>query len=109
MNVTHLDEATFKGTFIKPIERLGEDSAPTIDFWPYFEAIPAADFDGHDCSAGQVDWVYRMANRYDHVMVNSNTKNVFMAIVLDLPDASVVGHQLMNFNELYGLETPPSQ
>ena len=109
MNVTNLDEATFKTTFVKPIERLGEDAAPTFDFWPYFDAIPAADFNSHDCSAGQVDLVYRMADRYDHVMINSDTKNVFMAIVLDLSDASVVGHRLMNFNELYGLEAPSSQ
>ena len=109
MNVTYLDEKTFRSTFIKPIERLGNDVEPVVDFWPYFEAIPEGDFDGHDCSAGQVDWVYRMADRYDQVMINSTTKNVFMAIVLDLNDACVLGHRLMNFNTIYGLEAPPAE
>jgi len=106
MNVTRLDDAKFRNTFVEPIERLANDVEPAVDFWPYFDAIPAADFDGHDCSAGEVDWVYRMAERYEHVMINSTTKNVFMAIVIDLADGAVIGHRLMNFNQIYGLETP---
>lgn len=75
-------------------------------FWPYFDAIPAADFESHDCSAGEVEYVYRMADRFEHVMVRSTTPNVFMTIVVDLVDRTVTGHRLMNFNQLYGLETP---
>ena len=108
MNVTYLDEATFRGTFIEPIERVGDDAEPIVEFWSYFDAIDPHDFEGHDCSAGQVERVYRMADRFEHVLATSTTQNVFMAIVLDLADVSVLGHRLMNFNELYGLENRPS-
>lgn len=106
MKVTYLDEPAFQATFVEPIQSVENDVDPVLDFWPYFAAIPPEDFNGHDCSAGLVDSVYRMSDRFEHVMVRSNTKNVFMTIVIDLRDESVAGHRLMDFNELYGLETP---
>lgn len=41
--------------------QLGVDEGPPFDFWPYFEGIPADDFEGHDCSAGSVEYVWRMS------------------------------------------------
>lgn len=105
MKVTVLDEAAFKVTFVEPVKRV-KDGEPVVDFWPYFDAIPAADFESHDCSAGEVEYVYRMADCFEHVMVRSTTQKVFMAIVIDLVHRRVTGHRLMNFNTLYGRETP---
>ena len=105
MDVTLLEESKWTSTFIEPIERV-TDGGPVVDFWPYFDEIPPDDFASHDCSAGEVEYVYRMANRFEHILVRSTTPNVFMAIVLDLQQRSVVGHRLMNFNDLYGLDTP---
>ncbi|GEM_PF-475183 len=105
LDVTHLDEKASLATVIEPISRV-TDGGPIIDFWPYFESIPASDFDGHDGIEWQVDWVYCMGDCCKHVMVNSTNKNVFMAIILDVAGGRVLGHRLMNFNSLYGLETP---
>jgi len=105
MDVTLLDEPRWKSTFIEPIERVTEGD-PIVDFWPYFDRIPAQDFASHDCSAGEVEYVYRMGERFEHVLVRSTTPNVFLAIVLDLHQRSVFGHRLMNFNEVYGIDTP---
>ena len=105
MELKPLDEKAFKATFVEPVARV-TDGGPIVDFWPYFEIIPVEDFEGHDCSAGDVGWVYRMSNRYEHVGVASTTPNVFMTIVLDLTNKSVHGHRLMNFNSRYGLDTP---
>ena len=106
MKVTELDKAAFKSTFVEPVKRV-TDGEPVVDFWPYFDSIPAADFESHDCSAGEVEYVYRMGDRFEHVMVRSTTPNVVMTIVIDLVDRKVTGHHLMNFNTLYGLETHP--
>ena len=100
-----LDEDEFRATFVDPIQRI-DDGGPIVDFWPYVDAVEAADFEGHDCSDGSVGWVYRMADRYEHVGICSQTPNVFMTIVLDLHARRVHGHRLMNFNTLYGLQTP---
>lgn len=40
-----------------------------------------------------------------HVLVNSEDKNVFMVLVLDLASRSVLGHRLLNLNQEYGLES----
>jgi hypothetical protein len=51
-----------------------------------------------------VDWVYRYADEsFEHVLVSSDQRNVFMVIVLDLTRRVVYGHHLLNLNELYGV------
>jgi hypothetical protein len=93
--------------------RLGDENAPPFDFWPYFEGIPAPDFKGHDCSAGVVDYVWRVSPQpYDHVLVNSEDRNVFMVLVLDRKAGVVIGHRLLDLNCEYGLKVerlPTSQ
>src|SRR5689334_21210313 len=100
-----LTQEQFAGTFGERSERVGSDEPPPFDFWPYFEAIPAQDFEGHDCSAGRVEYVYHMApTRFEHVLVNSEDRNVFMVVVLDREACEVHGHRLLDLNREYGLD-----
>ena len=108
MIVNYLDEDTFRKTYVQPIQRLGEDCAPPFEFWSYVDAIPESDFQSFDCSKGQVDWVYQLGDQFQHVLINSTTRNVYMVIVLDLANSLVSGHRIVNLNELYGLDTPPA-
>jgi hypothetical protein len=92
-------------TFKSPMRRLGPDAEPAFDFWPYFDAIPADDFDGHDCSAGKVHWVYaHPSGRYEHVLISSENRDIFMVLVLDLEAKLVLGHHLLDLPRLYGLD-----
>ena len=53
---------------------------------------------------GEVTYVYRNADgQIEHVLVNSDDRNVFMVLVLDRHGQSVVGHCLLNLPVLYGL------
>jgi hypothetical protein len=93
----------FRATFGESRHRVG-DEGPPFDFWPYIEAIPASDFDGHDCSAGIVESAYRMSpGPYEHVLVKSEDRNVFLVIVLDHTTGVVYGHRLLDLNCEYGL------
>lgn len=75
-----------------------------MDFWPYFEEIPAADFEGHNCTEGSVTYVWEHPDgSYQHVLVDSKDKNVFMALVLDVKKKQVHGHHLLDLNRLYGV------
>lgn len=86
------------------MNRLGPDAVPPFDFWPYVKAIPPSDYGDFDCSAGNVDCVYENSEEtFSHVLINSNDRNAFMVIVLDLKVGGVHGHRLLNLNELYGL------
>jgi len=86
------------------MKRLTSDGSPPLDFWDYFESIPQSDFEGHDCSAGAVDYVWEdPTGRFQHVLVNSTDKNIFMVVVLDVPKRVVLGHRLLDLNREYGL------
>jgi hypothetical protein len=99
-----LAEDEFRATFAAPMQRAGPDAEPPIDFWPYFEEIPPEDFEGYDCSAGVVTYVWRGGDgRYEHVLVNSEDRDVFMVIVLDLRAAAIAGHHLLDLPQWYGL------
>ncbi|WP_165228334.1 hypothetical protein [Aquisphaera insulae] len=100
-----LTKEQFLATFGESRHRV-DGEGPPFDFWPYFDAIPIADFEGHDCSAGIVDNVWRMSpGPYEHVLVNSEDRNVFMVLVLDGELRVVHGHRLMDLNREYGLDS----
>lgn len=105
---THLltDEA-FHSTFVDPMHappESGEDEF--VDIWPYVEAIPEADFAGFSIADNDVEMVRRTGDKkYDHVLIPTSTKNVYLVIVVDVPNRLVFGHHLLNLNEKYGLET----
>ena len=88
------------------MRRLSQSEEPPFAFWNYFENIPASHFENHDCSEGMVDSVYEdQSARYQHILVRSDSKNVFMVMVLDLENRDVLGHRLLSLNEEYGIET----
>jgi hypothetical protein len=100
-----LSEAEYLGTFAEPMKRLASDVAPPFEFWDYFESIPRSDFEGHDCSAGSVAYVWEHpTGRFQHVLVHSEDKNVFMVLVLDVAGRTVLGHRLLDLSREYGLE-----
>jgi hypothetical protein len=99
-----ISEDQWDSLFEEPIRQLGAEDEPPFDFWPYVEAIPPEDFQGYDCSEGRVDYAYRHpAGRLEHVLINSDNKDVFMVIVLDPANKTVIGHRLLDLPDLYGL------
>lgn len=75
-----------------------------IDIWPYVSHVPAVDFSGHEVSEQFVEHVYRSADDlYDHVLVMTYTKNVYLVVVIDLAADSIYGHYLLDLNHEYGL------
>lgn len=96
----------YHSTFDQKMNRLGPDSFPPLVFWPYVEAIPSHDYGGYDCSGGNVDYVYvNSQETFSHVLINSNDRNVFMVVVLDLVAGTVHGHRLLNLKKEYGLDS----
>jgi hypothetical protein len=94
-------------TYGEPMTRIDPDEGmPAFDFWPYFDSIPREHFEGQDCSAGLVEWIYREpGGRFETVAVNSTKPNKFMVIVLNIEEKRVHGHKLLDLDKEYGLET----
>jgi hypothetical protein len=105
MVMKQLSKAEYLATMEVPMKQLSSDAEAPFPFWNYFDAIPVVDFEEHDCSEGAVTYVWEDSNRNcQHVLINSEDKNVFMVLVLDLPSRSVLGHRLLDLNQEYGLE-----
>lgn len=97
-----LSEEKYQQTFEAPMTRVTGKEDPPFNFWPYFDQIPSSDFSGHDCSSGKVTYVYRdPTGRYEHVLVDSESRDIFMALVLDRQNLTVVGHRLLDVAALY--------
>ena len=55
---------------------------------------------------GDVASIYRDGRyRYDHVLFETATENIFLVVVVDLGNATVLGHHLLDLNAEYGLPT----
>lgn len=99
-----LSKEEYLSTFAEPMYRVGEGEVPPFDFWDYFDQIDPRDFEGYDCSDGEVDIAYRdPTGRFEHVLVKSTELNVFMDLVLDRKELIVFGHHLLDLNKEYGL------
>jgi hypothetical protein len=49
--------------------------------------------------------VLHTANTYDHVLVVTKSKNVYLAVIVDLKRNDILGHRLLDLNQEYGLTT----
>jgi len=99
-----LSEAEYLATMAEPMKRLASEAGAPFEFRDYFDAIPQPDFEGHDCSSGSVTYVWEHPTcSYQHVLVDSEDKNVFMVLVLDIVARDVLGHRLLDLNREYGL------
>ena len=100
-----LNKAAFKKTFGARMLRVGSSEKPCFDFWAYVDAVPVEDYAGYDCSEGIVEFVYRSEDgNFEHVLINTREdKDVFMVIVLDVREQSVIGHRLVDMKAEYGL------
>ena len=105
--ITKLSESQFHETFVSPMCRVYQDACPPFDFWSCAEEISPDDFEGHQMRE-TVSWVWEDARRrYQHVLLNTEDKNVFMVIVLDLWKREIFGHRLIDLSREYGLNTKP--
>jgi hypothetical protein len=100
-----LSREEYVATFGATRSRVDAHDPAPFNFWLYFDMIPEADFEGHDCSAGHVQYVWREPVRYEHVLVNSEDRNVFMVLVLDRMEFRVLGHRLVDLKREYGLKS----
>jgi hypothetical protein len=83
---------------------------PVIDIWPYARAIRKADLQGFRPQDGVVEAVYRGGDGiFEHVLIPTRTKNVYLVVVVDRRRRAIHGHRLLNLNEKYGLPTPAAR
>ena len=104
METRRLDEGEFLATIGRKMHNVTDDPTEARDIWPYVDSVPAPDLEGHSINDGLVESVYRSDDgRYDHVLVMTRTKDVYLTVVVDLARGSIHGHRLLDLNREYGL------
>jgi hypothetical protein len=102
MTTRKLSAEAFNSTFQAPMQDVTLTAEQLVDIWPYVEAIPLADLEGFELA--DVAYVYLNPNgHYEHVLIATEDKNVFLVIVINVKRVEVHGHHLLNLVELYGL------
>jgi hypothetical protein len=104
MQTRQLPEGEFKATMTPKMHNVTETAANVLDIWPCVDSVPATDLEGHLIYDRFVDVAYRSDDAcFDHVLVMTRTKNVYLAVVVDLAHHSIYGHRLLDLNREYGL------
>ena len=92
-----LSKAEFQATFKPDMRQLGPEARPPFDFWPYYESIPEEHFGGYGHRKAEVAAVYSdTAQTVIHILIEGDTENMFMILVLDPVKRDVTGHILLN-------------
>ena len=100
-----LSEPEFKTTFAASMEEVSQTAGNVIDIWPYVQAVSSEDLQQHTVCEQSVESVYRMGDgHFDHILVMTRTKNVYLVIVVNLLENSIHGHHLLDLNREDGLK-----
>lgn len=104
MRTRILSETEFKSTFSLKMVDVRLSATDVIDVWPYVDSVPTDELEGHSIFERFVEFVCRTDDgRFDHVLVLTKTKNVYLVVVIDLVAVRIVGHHLLDLNKEYRL------
>jgi hypothetical protein len=104
MKTFALDKDAYLATLAEPMRDVTNEATNVLDIWSYVAAVPTADLRGHSIYDDLVEFVYRHPkDRFDHVLEMTTTKNVYLAVIVDLQKDCIHGHHLLNLNKEYGL------
>lgn len=102
MTTQKMSAEAFNDTFQVPMQDVTETAEQLLAIWPYVDAIPVADLEGFELD--DVASVYlNPSGNYQHILLATEDKNVFLVIVIDVKQVKIQGHHLLNLVELYGL------
>ena len=107
MKTKLLSDKEFHATMVDPLcEPPATDDSKPVDIWLYIESIPESDFENHSIGDNDVEMVRRTGDgKYDHVLIPTETKNVYLVILVDIGQGQVHGHHLLNLNQKYGIQS----
>lgn len=102
-----LTDAEYKSTMGDGMRLLRPDEiVRPVDVGSYLASVVVEDFKGHDFSSRQVGSVYQgPTGRWMHVLLGSDSANVFLVVVVDDASGSVYGHYLLDLDSQYGRDS----
>jgi len=104
MATRYLDPQTVLETIVRPVRRLQAVERHALEVWPYVDDIPPDDLRGYSIDGNDVECVFRGSDdHYDHVLIPTHTWNTYLVVIVDRANNEVLGHHVLNRNDLYDL------
>ena len=100
-----LSEAEYLDTMRSPMRDVTTEPGEVIDIWPYIGSVASeARLPPSVIQDELVEYVYRTSDgAFDHVLVPTGKKNIFLAVIVSRTESSIHGHYMLDLNEKYGL------
>ena len=100
-----LTKDEFRECFTDPMRNMTAAPEAATDIWPYVDSLDPKGLGFTEI--GDVTSVYRDGKaRYDQVLLQTDTANLFLVIIVDLSSKAVHGHHLLDLNARYEAPAP---
>jgi hypothetical protein len=108
METRFLEPTEVLSSIRRPVRKLQAVERDEIEVWPYVETID--DLRGYSIDGKDVECVFRGADDlYDHVLIPTNTWNAYLVVIVDRASNAILGHHVLNRNDLYDLRVLADQ
>ncbi|MEP6513790.1 MAG: hypothetical protein ABJA79_07965 [Parafilimonas sp.] len=103
---TELTTDQYKDTFDTKMVDVTKSAEPTVDIWSYVRQLTREKIVlDYVFDKELVEKVYRnQANTFDHVLLPTDNKNIFIVIIVDLKHRLIKGHYRLDLEREYGLK-----
>lgn len=101
----NLSKEEYLSTFTAGMIDVTQTSEPVVDIWTYInELVTDKIVDQETYDNGHVAYVYlNPNNKFEHVLLPTNDKNIFIVIIIDLLGKTIKGHYRLDLYSEYNL------
>ena len=96
----------YKSTFDNKMADVTETAEPVVDIWSYVGQLTQNKIVlNYVLDEQLVEKVYRNSdNSFEHVLLPTDNKNIFIIIMVDLRKEQILGHYRLDLDKEYGLK-----
>lgn len=83
-----------------------DTAIPVVDIWEYVEELIKQKLvDRYVCENNLVEIVYRNdTSTFDHILLPTENQNVFITLVVDIQNETILGHFKLDLNKEYDIK-----
>lgn len=83
-----------------------DTAIPVVDIWEYVEELVKQKLvDRYVCENNLVEIVYRNdTSTFDHILLPTENQNIFITLVVDIQNETILGHFKLNLNKEYNIK-----
>jgi hypothetical protein len=107
MNIMELSKKEFQLTFSEKMKNITNEAEAVVDIWKYVKMLDKSKYFINDYIIENefVENVYRNSeNTFDQILISTTEKNIFLVVVVNILEESILGHYLLDLNEEYGIK-----